>query len=288
MSRPKSQSQSNSERGRASDSFIAQKQSPCFLVSSTFQCPSTSPLCHSIPLFNKTNKLVNSLNTTTIHYPNQGSYRMGNCQAAEAATVVIHHPGNKIQRIYWSVSARQVMNSNPGHYVALVITKSHNGTLFNQFKLLRPHDTLLIGHVYRLISFQVLIHNSAPSVWISIASHSHFIRALPNCKRPMRIIDWEAMVAAAKVTKAAEGILVGNGGQLCKALQKWELERPFSSHACSFTSTMTKQYYMQQPSLCSLFPIHSYSHVLNQESTTPSICVKRSTVWKHQSSSGDS
>ncbi|RXI07029.1 hypothetical protein DVH24_026165 [Malus domestica] len=41
---------------------------------------------------------------------------MGNCQAAEAATVVIQHPGNnKIERIYWSVGAHEVMTSNLGH-----------------------------------------------------------------------------------------------------------------------------------------------------------------------------
>lgn len=97
---------------------------------------------------------------------------MGNCQAAEAATVVIQHPGNsKIERIYWSVSANEVMTSNPGHYVAMVVTSStttttntNNNTKFDngaaaspplkQLKLLRPDDTLLIGHVYRLISFE--------------------------------------------------------------------------------------------------------------------------------------
>lgn len=83
---------------------------------------------------------------------------MGNCQAAELATVVIHLPGNKIERIYWSVSAHEVMNSNPGHYVALVVSsptlKSENATPSKHLKLLRPDDTLLIGQVYRLISFE--------------------------------------------------------------------------------------------------------------------------------------
>lgn len=89
---------------------------------------------------------------------------MGNCQAAEAATVVIQHPGNKIERIYWSVSAQEIMTSNPGHYVALVVTsptlKSENGTPLKQLKLLRPDDTLLIGHVYRLISFEGKVKHS--------------------------------------------------------------------------------------------------------------------------------
>lgn len=85
---------------------------------------------------------------------------MGNCQAAEAATVVIQHGGNKVERIYWSVSAHEVMASNPGHYVALVVpvasaaAAAGNGTAVKQLKLLRPDDTLVIGQVYRLISFE--------------------------------------------------------------------------------------------------------------------------------------
>ncbi|XP_010274401.1 PREDICTED: uncharacterized protein LOC104609723 [Nelumbo nucifera] len=90
---------------------------------------------------------------------------MGNCQAAEAATVVIQHPGSKIERIYWSVSAREVMASNPGHYVALVIpsptVKTENGIPVRQLKLLRPDDTLHIGQVYRLISFQEVLKEFA-------------------------------------------------------------------------------------------------------------------------------
>ncbi|GMI68016.1 hypothetical protein like AT5G67620 [Hibiscus trionum] len=90
---------------------------------------------------------------------------MGNCQAAEAATVVIQHPGNKIQRIYWSVSANEIMGSNPGHYVALLVTsptlKNENGTPVKQLKLLKPDDTLLIGHVYRLVSFEDVLKEFA-------------------------------------------------------------------------------------------------------------------------------
>ncbi|KAH9660267.1 hypothetical protein KPL70_024154 [Citrus sinensis] len=89
--------------------------------------------------------------------------KVGNCQAAEAATVVIQHPGNKIERIYWSVSANEIMNSNPGHYVALLATsptlKSENGLPVKQ--LLRPDDTLLIGRVYRLISFEDVLKEFA-------------------------------------------------------------------------------------------------------------------------------
>ncbi|PIN13838.1 hypothetical protein CDL12_10425 [Handroanthus impetiginosus] len=91
---------------------------------------------------------------------------MGNCQAAEAATVVIQHPGgNKVERIYWSVSANEVMTSNPGHYVAMVIpspaARTENVTPVKQLKILRPDDTLLLGQVYRLISFEDVMREFA-------------------------------------------------------------------------------------------------------------------------------
>jgi len=92
---------------------------------------------------------------------------MGNCQAAEAATVVIQHNNNKVERIYWSVSAHEVMSSNPGHYVALVVPVAStaatggNGTTVKQLKLLRPDDTLVIGQVYRLISFEDVLKEFA-------------------------------------------------------------------------------------------------------------------------------
>jgi PADRE domain len=106
---------------------------------------------------------------------------MGNCQAAEVATVVIQHPNGKVERVYWSVSASQVMADNPGHYVAVIITapassddrntsnaeSKHSGrkrdpgngahAAVKHLKLLRPDDTLLMGHVYRLVSFEGII-----------------------------------------------------------------------------------------------------------------------------------
>jgi hypothetical protein len=42
---------------------------------------------------------------------------MGNCQAA---TVLVQHPGGRVQRLYWTTSATEVMHANPGHYVTLV------------------------------------------------------------------------------------------------------------------------------------------------------------------------
>ncbi|KAF7006456.1 hypothetical protein CFC21_021498 [Triticum aestivum] len=40
---------------------------------------------------------------------------MGNCQAADAAAVVIQHPGDaKVERLHWPTTAADVMRRNPG------------------------------------------------------------------------------------------------------------------------------------------------------------------------------
>ncbi|CAJ1943027.1 unnamed protein product [Sphenostylis stenocarpa] len=239
---------------------------------------------------------------------------MGNCQAAEAATVVIQHPGNKIERIYWSLSAHQVMDSNPGHYVALVVTsstlKSENGTPMKQLKLLRPDDTLHIGQVYRLISFEDVLKEFASKkcgklgkLLKETGGHGiqmkHRDSRAPNpnptskseygsnkvikfhvlALRQVKVIkwferatlaypanlsnkrfnEWSAMAAvAAAVTKVLEGIslvLVGNGGQPYRALQKLELERTITptpmNKPCRATTATTLPF-------ISLFPMHPH------------------------------
>ncbi|XP_073119139.1 uncharacterized protein [Henckelia pumila] len=93
---------------------------------------------------------------------------MGNCQAAEAATVVIQHPGNdKVERMYWPVCANQVMNSNPGHYVAL-IRENAGAPPGRQLKLLRPDDVLILGQVYRLISFEDVLTGFAAKKCVKV------------------------------------------------------------------------------------------------------------------------
>ncbi|XP_062192306.1 uncharacterized protein LOC133895805 [Phragmites australis] len=93
---------------------------------------------------------------------------MGNCQAAEALAVVIQHPGGKVERLYGPATAADVMRSNPGHYVALVVLRvsgpsadakadaavAGGGAKITKVKLLKPKDTLLLGQVYRLITAQ--------------------------------------------------------------------------------------------------------------------------------------
>jgi len=88
---------------------------------------------------------------------------MGNCQAAEAAAVVLQHPGGRVERLCWSTNAAEVMRANPGHYVALVTLRvaeerqdapggERRTVRLTRVKLLKPKETLLLGHAYRLIT----------------------------------------------------------------------------------------------------------------------------------------
>lgn len=89
---------------------------------------------------------------------------MGNCQAAEVAAAVVQHPGGRVERLYWSTPAAEVMRANPGHYVALVTLRvaeerqdadgvgARRTVRLTRVKLLKPKETLLLGHVYRLIT----------------------------------------------------------------------------------------------------------------------------------------
>ncbi|RCV46070.1 hypothetical protein SETIT_9G502900v2 [Setaria italica] len=95
---------------------------------------------------------------------------MGNCQAAEVATVLIQHPGGgRTERAYWALSAGAVMAANPGHYVAAVIATTQPAAAgdasgsapVKHLKLLRPDDTLLLGRVYRLVSFEEVLREFA-------------------------------------------------------------------------------------------------------------------------------
>ncbi|KFK26639.1 hypothetical protein AALP_AA8G274500 [Arabis alpina] len=82
---------------------------------------------------------------------------MGNCQAVDTARIVIQHPNGKEEKLSCPVSASYVMKMNPGHCVSLLIsTTSSSGQggplRLTRIKLLRPTDTLVLGHVYRLIT----------------------------------------------------------------------------------------------------------------------------------------
>ncbi|XP_052176126.1 uncharacterized protein LOC127790596 [Diospyros lotus] len=93
---------------------------------------------------------------------------MGNCQAVDNASLVIQHPCGRVEKLYWPLTAHQVMKMNPGHHVALLLTtttaaannNNNNRTTgatpvrITRIKLLRPTDTLVLGHAYRLVTNQ--------------------------------------------------------------------------------------------------------------------------------------
>lgn len=90
---------------------------------------------------------------------------MGNCQAVDAAALVIQHPSGKQERMYWPITASEVMKMNPGHYVSLIIplpvsdgeqknSDEKKTVKYTRVKLLRPSDTLVLGRAYRLVTTQ--------------------------------------------------------------------------------------------------------------------------------------
>ncbi|XP_022854952.1 uncharacterized protein LOC111376231 [Olea europaea var. sylvestris] len=87
---------------------------------------------------------------------------MGNCQAVDAAALVIQHPNGQLERMYWPVPVSEVMKMNPGHYVSLIIPLPVEGegnsddktVRFTRVKLLRPTDILVLGRAYRLVTTQ--------------------------------------------------------------------------------------------------------------------------------------
>lgn len=86
---------------------------------------------------------------------------MGNCQAIDNASIAIQHPSGRVDKLYSSVPASQIIKLNPSHYVALLLTTTTTSAATTgsplriaRIKLLRPNDTLLLGHTYKLISAQ--------------------------------------------------------------------------------------------------------------------------------------
>lgn len=86
---------------------------------------------------------------------------MGNCQAIDNSSIAIQHSSGRVEKLYSSVPASQIIKLNPSHYVALLLTTTTTAVAttggplrITRIKLLRPTDTLLLGHTYRLISAQ--------------------------------------------------------------------------------------------------------------------------------------
>ncbi|XP_051116688.1 uncharacterized protein LOC127241599 [Andrographis paniculata] len=98
---------------------------------------------------------------------------MGNCQAVDNATIAIQCPNGKVEKLYCPIPAGEIMRLNPGHYVALLLTTTlyssaavapsaaggggggaNTPLRVTRIKLLRPSETLALGHVYRLVTSQ--------------------------------------------------------------------------------------------------------------------------------------
>lgn len=90
---------------------------------------------------------------------------MGNCHAVDPVCATVEHPNGKVEKLYFSSSAQQLMLQYPGHYVALVSPPPTPiadcpAHVKRKLKLLPPGTMLNIGSCYRLVSFEGLFSNS--------------------------------------------------------------------------------------------------------------------------------
>ncbi|KAJ4815372.1 D-ribose-binding periplasmic protein [Rhynchospora pubera] len=146
---------------------------------------------------------------------------MGNCHAAATAIAEIQYPEGKIERIYGSVSASHVMATNPGHYVAVVLTSPHatkfesNNVINNKaekyLKLLSPEDTLLLGNVYRLVTFEEVLRvfRSKRSVKLSCLLVKHEKPCNTPCSTEMdgvRVFKETKSETGELISKTEEGM----------------------------------------------------------------------------------
>ncbi|XP_010254684.1 PREDICTED: uncharacterized protein LOC104595592 [Nelumbo nucifera] len=117
---------------------------------------------------------------------------MGNCQAIDAATLVIQHPGGRVEKLYWPVTASEIMRLNPGYYVALIIAfclpeeedKRQDAVRITRIKVLRPTDTLVLGQAYRLITSQEVMKG----LWAKKYAKMKKTQA-ESIERPLRMTD---------------------------------------------------------------------------------------------------
>ncbi|RZB99370.1 uncharacterized protein LOC114423198 [Glycine soja] len=131
---------------------------------------------------------------------------MGNCQAVDAAALVIQHPSGKIERLYWPVSASEVMRTNPGHYVSLIIPlavpddqgqinqEQQKAVLFMRVKLLRPNETLTLGHAYRLVTTQEVVKA------VKAKKHAKMRKPQVKAMEGMQIVQLEKPVSDSEST----------------------------------------------------------------------------------------
>lgn len=127
---------------------------------------------------------------------------MGNCQAVDTTRIVIQHPNGKEEMLSCPVSASYVMKMNLGHCVALLISTTalsaspgHGGPLrLTRIKLLRPTETLVLGHVYRLITTKGTLQTISCCIRFHIQLHLIVVVELcsslnSNIKKRLGVLD---------------------------------------------------------------------------------------------------
>ncbi|KAK4437173.1 hypothetical protein Salat_0051200 [Sesamum alatum] len=180
---------------------------------------------------------------------------MGNCQAIDSATLVIQHPNGKADKLYWPVAAAEIMKMNPGHYVALLLTTTlysstaaaatknvNNNTTplrITRIKLLRPTDTLVLGHVYRLVTSQEVMKG----LWAKK-------QAKMKQQRPGLIPDKYGKIAAAEtlINPDFEAVISENDVEKIKQVKE-ERQRSRKNRAVNSGVSKSKGW---QPSLNSI------------------------------------
>ncbi|KAF5741046.1 Serine/threonine-protein kinase TAO3 [Tripterygium wilfordii] len=182
---------------------------------------------------------------------------MGNCQAIDAAALVIQHPDGKIERLYWSVMASEVMKMNPGHYVSLIIPlppapsedvenqEAKKAVRFTRVKLLRPTDTLALGHAYRLVASQDVMK---------------VLRAKKSAKTKRQQLE-SAEKSEMAAEKQSTGLNPGEKSNADKAFQGMKQER-HSARIASVNSTSMRSK-SWRPSLQSISEASSTTMTVN-------------------------
>lgn len=158
---------------------------------------------------------------------------MGNCQAIDNASLLIQYPNGRVDNLYLPVTASEIMKMNPGHYVALLLTTticsstsstinttnttkttkhSSNTDIKNnsppvritRIKLLKPTDTLVLGHVYRLITTQEVMKGLWAKKYAKMRKHQSESSEKQMNLTPKEISDFEAAVSKYEMERTSQ------------------------------------------------------------------------------------
>ncbi|KAM7471338.1 hypothetical protein LguiA_009521 [Lonicera macranthoides] len=155
---------------------------------------------------------------------------MGNCQAIDNASLVIQHPCGRVDQLYWPIAASEVMKMNPGHYVALLLTTTlypsttstgtgtgtassstitapqrNNPVRITRIKLLRPTDTLALGHAYRLITTKEVMKGVCAKKYAKMKQKQSESSERPEMKKDNEASDFDSAETSSLLDKTNQG-----------------------------------------------------------------------------------